>query len=308
MRKLAYVVLVMTVLLPLAAACGKDDPTPDAGATTPGPIATTPGTSTISLDDRPFLLHVPTTYDPAEAVPLVIGLHGYTSNSTEMESYFKLVAESDERGFLYAMPDGTTDRRGDQFWNATNACCDFNASGVDDSAYLSKLIETVQDSYSVDRVFLIGHSNGGYMAHRMACEHADQVTAIASLAGVLWSDPARCTPSRPVTVLQIHGTGDTTVSYAGGDFGGGRTFPGAEATVAQWREDDGCTDTADTTAPPLDLDFAADGAETTVTAYREGCGDGRLVELWSMAGSGHVPRLTDAFTPAVLDFLYASTT
>jgi polyhydroxybutyrate depolymerase len=301
MKRLASIVVVAAVLLPLAA-CGADK--------TPEPNPTTSRVVTIELGDRPFDLYVPDAYDPAKPAPLVVGLHGYTSRSKELESYFNLKAQADQRGFLYALPDGTVDRRDDQFWNATNACCDLYGSGVDDSTYLSKLIDTIKSTYSVDadRVFLVGHSNGGYMSHRMACDHADQITAIASLAGVVWADPARCTPSRPVSVLQIHGTADGQVSFDGGSFTSDRTYPGAEQTVATWRTLNGCTEVADTSAPPRDLDDAVDGAETTVIAYRDGCADGSRVELWRMAGSGHVPWLTDAFAPAVIDFLFASAT
>jgi polyhydroxybutyrate depolymerase len=284
------------VLLPLAAACGDEDPTPSPAATGPGPV-------TVELGDRPFTLYIPDSYDPSQPAPLVIGLHGYSSHAREMESYFKITAQADERGFLYAMPDGTRDSGQDQFWNATDVCCDFDRSGVDDSAYLSELIDTVKASYSVDadRVFLIGHSNGGFMSHRMACDHADQITAIAALAGTVWADPSRCTPSRPVNILQIHGTADGTVGYRGSG-----NQPGAERTAATWRELNGCADVTDTTAPARDLDRAAAGAETIVIAYTDGCAGGSRVELWRMEGSGHVPQLTPAFTPAVIDFFYAA--
>jgi polyhydroxybutyrate depolymerase len=291
-------VLVAVTLLPLAA-CSDDGPSP--GESVPGLV-------TIELDNRPFRLYVPGSYDPATPAPLVIGLHGYTSRSAELESYFMLTAQADQRAFLYAMPDGTPDSGRDRFWNATDACCDLDGSGVDDSTYLSRLIDTVKDSYSVDgeRVFIVGHSNGGYMAHRMACDHADQVTAIASLAGVVWADTSRCAPSRPVSVLQIHGTADPTVRYGGGTFPGGRVYPGAEQTVATWRQLNGCTEVADTSTPPRDLDQAVDGPETTVSVFADGCRDGTRVELWRMDGSRHVPSLTDAFTPAVLDFFYSA--
>lgn len=300
MKRSFYAVLVTVALLPLAA-CGDDEAPPPAGESTAGTV-------TIELDDRPFSLYVPASYDSAEPAPLVIGLHGYTSHSAEMEAYFNLTAQADQRGFLYAMPDGTRDSGRDQFWNATDACCDLDGSGVDDSTYLSRLIDTVKDSYAVDadRVFIIGHSNGGYMAHRMACDHADQITAIASLAGIVWANPSRCTPSRPVSVLQIHGTLDPTVRYVGGTFPGGRTYPGAEQTVATWRQLNGCTDVVDTSTPPRDLDEEVDGPETVVSIYADGCGDGTRIELWRMEGSRHVPRLTDAFTPAVVDFFYSS--
>jgi polyhydroxybutyrate depolymerase len=305
MRRLTYAALTLVALLPVAVACTSDE-TP-----TPRPtysVDLTVETVTLEVDGRPLRLYVPTSYDEATPAPLVVGLHGYTSHSAELEAYFRFAPHAERLGFLYALPDGTTDRRGNQFWNATNACCDLYGSEVDDSTYLSHLIERIKESYSVDpnRVFFVGHSNGGYMSHRMACEHADQVTAIASLAGVLWADPLRCQPSRPVSVLQIHGTADEVVNYRGGVFSGGRIYPGAEETVAQWRSLNGCSAEADTSRPRLDLDDAVREAETVVTVYADECRDGSRVVLWSMEGSYHVPKLNDAFAPAVLDFLFES--
>jgi polyhydroxybutyrate depolymerase len=256
---------------------------------------------TVEVNGRPFELSVPRSYRPDAPAPLVVLLHGYTSNAAEQEMYFKLGAESERRGFLYALPDGTQEGDGDRFWNATNACCDFQGSGVDDSTYLSALIDQVKASYSVDpaRVYLVGHSNGGYMAYRVACDHADQITAVVSLAGATWSDPTQCAPTRPVSVLQIHGTADEVVSYTGG----GR-YPGAEETVAAWRELNGCSPEGEK-ASPLDLVEEVRDAETSVTRYANACRGGTVVELWTMQGGSHVPGLTEAFAPAVVNFLYA---
>ena len=104
---------------------------------------------------------------------------------------------SDQEGFLYLHPDGTTDCLGDPFWNATDACCNFCGSSVDDVAFLSAVLDAIEAQFTVDprRIFLIGHSNGGFMSYRMACEHADRVAAIASLAGATWFDPLDCGPS-----------------------------------------------------------------------------------------------------------------
>jgi len=236
----------------------------------------------------------------------VVLLHGYTSSGAMAEAYFKLTAESERRGFLYAMPDGTPDPGGKRFWNATEACCDFSHLGVDDSGYLHRLLEVVKSGYSVDpgRVYLIGHSNGGFMAYRMACEHALEITAIVSLAGAATNDPARCTPARPVSVLQIHGTADGTIYYEGGT-NDGQPYPSAAGTVGLWRHLDGCADRATTTAAPIDLEADLPGPETTVTSYQTDCRAGTRVELWSVTGGDHVPKLTATFAPAVIDFLLA---
>jgi poly(3-hydroxybutyrate) depolymerase len=92
------------------------------------------------------------------------------------------------------------------------------------------------------------------------------------------------------------------VASGAGRFGTDRSYPGAEETVARWRSYNGCTDVADTTAPPRDLDSAVAGPETTVTMYVDGCAGGSWVEFWRMEGSGHVPQLTENFTSAVMDY------
>jgi polyhydroxybutyrate depolymerase len=273
----------------------------------PGPAAGAPGsTVTVALGDRPFRLHVPASYAAGTGVPLVVVLHGYRSDAAEADRYFGLTAESDRRGFLYALPDGTRTARGQQFWNATDACCDFDRTGVDDAGYLRRLIEQVRSGYSVDagRVYLIGHSNGGFMAYRMACEHADAVTAIVSLAGAVAQDAAGCAPSRPVGVLQVHGTADATIRFEGGR-NGTAAYPSAAVGVERWRRLNGCPDRPAPATAPLDLDHAQPGAETTVTAYQAGCRDGGRVALWSIRDGSHVPALTPAFTPAVLEHLLA---
>jgi polyhydroxybutyrate depolymerase len=298
-------VMLAAAVLTLLAACDSSAPTVPTGATaspTRAAGAGTPGaTVTVDLDKRPFQLHVPKGYDKATKAPLVVLLHGYTASGSVQEFYFKLTAESDKRGFLYAMPDGTENAQGKRFWNATEACCDFARTGVDDVGYLHRIIEKVKASYSVDptRVYLVGHSNGGFMAYRMACDRAGEITAIAVLAG---APPAACKPSRPVSVLQIHGTLDRTIPYRGGAIGG-HTYPGAVATIANWRRLDGCSDRADTAAPRLDLDSSKPGKETSVSVYA-GCRGGTRVELWSIKDGAHVPPLAAGFAPAVMDFLY----
>lgn len=82
------------------------------------------------------------------------------------------------------------------------------------------------------RVYVIGHSNGGFMSYRMAYEHSDAVAAIVSLAGANHADQ-RDPPPYPVHVLQIHGTDDTTILYRGGEINENR-YPSAMASVSRW--------------------------------------------------------------------------
>jgi polyhydroxybutyrate depolymerase len=301
MRRAGLVLLVP--VLALLAACGSPAPAVSPPAVPAGPQPAGPDAVRIDVDGRPFFLHVPTSYRPGTAVPLVVVLHGYTSSGAQTESYFRLIPQSDARGFLYAMPDGQTDRGGARYWNATDACCDFYRGGVDDSAYLSHLISAVRRYYSVDRVFLVGHSNGAFMAIRMACEHADQITAIVGLNGAMWNDRSRCHPSRPVSFLDIRSTADETIHYGGGLNGGDRVpYPSAETTDADWRDADRC-DAGPHPGAPLDLVTDLPGAETEVTSWS--CAGHSTVESWRINNGVHSPALSAGFAAGVVDFMYA---
>lgn len=256
--------------------------------------------------DRPVEVFVPSSYKEGTPAPLVILLHGYTSSGAGQEAYFKMQPLAESKGFLYAHPDGTKETGGNQFWNATDACCDLANSGVDDSAYLRKVIDDIKAKYTVDpkRVYFVGHSNGGFMSFRMACDHADAVAAIASLAGAMVDDISKCKPSEPVAVLQIHGTADDTVNYNGGSIGPA-AYPGAQGSVEDWATLDGCDLKSETLAKKLDLESSLAGEETEIQQYASGCKPGGHAELWTIQEGSHVPNLSDNFAPAVIDFLLA---
>ena len=267
--------------------------------------AIAPGTTgTASVDDRDFELHVPTGYDVHQPTALLVLLHGYSSNADQVASMFGIIPAADSRGFLVALPNGTEDGAGRRFWNASSACCNFNRSEVDDSTYLSHVIDTVSRAYAVDpaRVYVAGHSNGGFMAHRMACEHADQVAAIASLAGVVDIDPTSCAPRRPVSVLQLHGTADETIAFGGGKILN-RLYPSAEQTVELWEKLDRCP-TDGTAGTPEDFVRSIPGDETTVTTWSD-CIDGTEVALARIDKGTHIPVLQPAFAGLLLDWLDA---
>jgi polyhydroxybutyrate depolymerase len=257
-------------------------------------------TGSIEVDDRPFDLHVPTGYDGGPTT-LVLALHGYTSDSREFDRYLGLTGASDQRGFLLALPNGLVDEAGDRFWNALSGCCDFYLADPDDSTYLSDVISTVSATYAVDSVAVVGHSNGAFMAHRLACEHADQIDAIATLAGTLPADTSGCLPEAPVRVLDIHGDADAVVPYTGS-----WNTASAEDTAQTWATLDGC-DPTPAPGPPADLDSSLPGSETTVTRWSTGCADGGEVQLWTIVGGAHTPTLGPAAAPAVLDFLLDDT-
>ncbi|MEX1263868.1 MAG: PHB depolymerase family esterase [Actinomycetota bacterium] len=295
-------------------ACSGSSATSPASSATPSASSVTSSAPTefVAGGVRPVTVQVPVGTDPAGA-PLLLVLHGYSSNGAEMTGWLPLGEAAGRRGVVWAYPDGRRDVRGHRFWNATDACCGFG-SDVADVAYLTELIDEIATRTRIDptRIYVAGHSNGGFMSHRMACDRADKVTAIASISGVTFADPARCAPSAPIAVLQVHGTDDETVSFQGGVLqvpGYPDTpYPGAAETTRLWLGFDGCgpalTETTRRIDAVVDID-GSDGPPETTVAESTACDPGGRVELWTMHGVGHVPTFSDSFPDAVLDFLLA---
>lgn len=266
------------------------------------PGATTLDHETVRLImERPYKYKVPKDYDPKKPSPLVVMLHGLSASGELNELVLHLAPLADSRTFLYAYPDGTKNPVGARFWNATDGCCDFFGSKVDDVAYLTAVIDDLSSRYNVDakRVFLVGHSNGGYMAHRMACDRSGKIAGIVSLAGAQWIDSSKCRPSGKVSVLQVHGTADTNVAYSGTAL-----TPGARQTVAVWGNRNACLGDLAFTGARIDIESKLAGAETKVESY-VGCQSEGSVELWTIEGGGHIPSFHAQWPGAIYDFLMA---
>jgi polyhydroxybutyrate depolymerase len=233
--------------------------------------------------DRPSRIFTPPDYDPARPAPLIIALHGYGSNGEVVLERFDLVPLADEEYVIITAPDGTVDSLGRQFWNGTDACCDFDQSGIDDAGYLVELVDDISTAWSVDieRVYLVGFSGGGFMGYGAVCARADRFAAVVSAAGATYTDFDACAPSEVVDVLQIHGDEDVAITYAGDAF-----QPGAEGTTLRWAGYNGCAQVPVEQPERIDLDADTPGDETRVEIY-PGCPPGGEVELWTAEGSGH---------------------
>lgn len=267
---------------------------------------------TIDAGRGPIPLTVPKGYDASVPTPLIVSLHGYTSSGERHDSRWGISALADEYGFLTIAPDGEREPEGNRsrYWNASSACCNMYGTSTDDSGYLRRIIDQIKSEYNVDpaRVYVIGHSNGGFMSYRMAYDHSDVVAAIASLAGANHIEDMP-PPPHPVHVLQIHGTDDTTIAYRGGQFEfGGREsaarYPGAIASVTRWAEYNGC-DMTRQGREMRDLDASLPGHETGVMKMNTGCKDGGSAELWTISDGAHTPVYSDTWGEQIVEWLLA---
>ena len=162
--------------------------------------------------NREYKLYVPQNYSESTSVPLLLNLHGYTSDMTEQEVYGDFRAIADTANFIIVHPNGTIDNSGNRFWNA------FQFPGVDDVSFLTALIDKISEDYNIDanRVYSTGMSNGGFMSYELACMLSDKITAVASVTGAMTNTRINtCSPSRKVPALQVHGTNDLLVPIDG---------------------------------------------------------------------------------------------
>ena len=252
--------------------------------------------------ERPVNVDMPSGYSRKAPAPLLIDLHGYSGNSQSQLRFSLLAAATQKRGVIYAAPDGLLDSQGNQFWNASKACCNFNNNPVDDVAYIQSLIDEISSKVSVDskRIYLFGHSNGHFMTYKFACSRPESVAAIAGLAGAMDSDVATCAPSAAVNVLHIHGTSDATILYDGGSLFD-NLYTSAATSVKRWAQIDKCL-TSPQIGAAFDLIGTLEGAETTPTIYS--C-PRTTVELWSIDGGTHSPDIDESSALKIVDWFLA---
>lgn len=282
------------------AACSAGDSRPQYSATPPDTVG----------DPRPAAVYRPSDYDPSIAYPLVVMLHGYGANGWLQDVFFGATSRVDSWQFLLAIPEGTVNESGKQYWNA-GPCCVFDASAPDDVAYLSSLVDTIATTHHVDpdRVYVLGHSNGGFMALELACRASERFAAVASLAGAARPTEAECpTAVRDVSVLAMHGDADAVVLYEGSATAQDPLlsgYPSADETARRYAARLGCDTTMAAIGAPFDFVSNLDGDETTPLRYETGCAPGTSVELWTIAGGSHLPYVKTVGTDQILDWLFA---
>ena len=228
---------------------------------------------------RSYRLYVPAIYTGATARPLILNLHGYTSNAQQQQLYSNFMPIADTANFLMVYPNGTYSS-GQRFWNAG-----LSTALVDDIGFLSALIDSLDLTYNINlnRVYSTGMSNGGFMSHTLACELSNRITAIASVTGSIFTTQygPNCHPMRPVPVMQIHGTSDPTVPYSGNM---GQGMMPIDSVVKYWVAKNNCNPTA--TFSNVPNTSTTDGC--TAEHYQYNGGNlGSTVELFKIIGGLH---------------------
>lgn len=191
-------------------------------------VVTKPGlherTLQVGEREREFLVKIPRGYvrDVDEPVPMVVMLHGRGSDGEQAASrYYGWSQLADVEGFIAVFPTAIGRPTS---WKAA-----FRGRATEDTAFLSQLIETLVDDYAIDptRVFMTGHSSGGFMSYSFAALHPEEVAAIAPVAGLFLGAKG---PKVPVSVISFHGQADRIVAYDE-QFGRRATYRGMRSAL-----------------------------------------------------------------------------
>jgi polyhydroxybutyrate depolymerase len=189
-----------------------------------------------------------------------------------------LSTKADGSGFAVAYPDGR--------FNSRLGATDWQYLGndfTDDVTFLRQLIDVVTTEIQADprRVYVVGFSDGGRLAHRAGVELSDRIAAIGDVAGSLFQgvpSDASVPPARePVSVLILHGDAD---AYCGAPLDASQ-----EQTFNYWSGGlaDNCS-VVDTVMPLCD----SRGSITAVLdKAASSCSAGAEVKLYRMIGGGH---------------------
>jgi polyhydroxybutyrate depolymerase len=237
---------------------------------------------TINHDNinREYILYVPASYVSSSPVPLVFCFHGYSSNMNANFAYTNFKAIADTAGFIVVHPQGTLDNTGTAHWNVGGWTV---GSSVDDVGFALALLDSITSVYNIDsdRVYSTGMSNGGYMSFLLACQLNDRFTAVASVTGSMTPQTFNaCSPVHPTPILQIHGTADATVPYAGNT---GWTLS-INNVLQYWAGHNNCNSSPTTNTVP---DSNPNDGSTVEKIVYSGGDNGSSVEHFKITDGGH---------------------
>ena len=151
---------------------------------------------------QPYRLYVPSTFDPEKSYPLIVALHGMGGDENSMFGSYGdgiIKREAESRGYIVVCPKG----RGSASMYRGDAERD-----------VMDVLSEVKRDYKIDpnRVYLMGHSMGGYGTWSIAMNHPEVFAAIAPISG--GGQTAGLAKITHIPELVVHGDNDPTVNVA----------------------------------------------------------------------------------------------
>ena len=194
-------------------------------------LAQKPGTHDLTMTsggtEREYRLIVPKGYSAKQkkSVPLVLMLHGRTGNGKNASSaYYGWSTLAKKEKFFAVFPTA--------LGNPTSWKGAWRGRPTEDSVFLDELIDHLLETFKIDpdRVFMTGHSSGGFMSFSFAQTHSEKIAAIGPVAGLLVGGAK---PKTPVSLISFHGMADDVVKYGDPEGKSGRSAVGSAAFFAK---------------------------------------------------------------------------
>ncbi len=157
----------------------------------------------------PYRLYVPTSYNPSRSWPLVVALHGLGATEDSMFGPLYGVPKlAEQHGFIVVAPLGY---RVDAGYGAfrtpgqPSRRSDLSEEDVMDA------LQLVRQQYHIDdsRIYLMGHSMGGYGTWALAADHPEIWAALGPISG--GGNPVNVAKFKSIPEIVVHGDADTVV-------------------------------------------------------------------------------------------------
>jgi polyhydroxybutyrate depolymerase len=179
-----------------------------------------------------------------KSAPIIVVLGGISAPVSDEISRDRLVpyANGDMAELVY--PVGIHES-----WNAVGCCGYAAAKHVNDIGFLKALAPRIDPGHA-HPLDIVGYSNGGRMAYRMACTDP----GLFDQTAIVKADPLPgCVVTDPQTILQVASLDDYAVPYKPGIKG--KETPPATVQVSRLRAADKCSGTGDSSQPGKTLRY-----------------------------------------------------
>lgn len=223
---------------------------------------------TVEVDGVERSYHVCVPAGHTGALPVIVALHGKGDNGRD----FLAGTGLHRARAIVAAPTGA----GLAWSPAPYARTTFD----EDAAFVRALIDDLRSTFATTNTYLAGFSNGGGLAVHLSLADLE-LAGVATVAAAVRAKPDELAAAQPLDYLNIHGTFDDVVPFAG-----------EQRSPYSGGEDD-----------------TTFGAPDVVAAFERRNGDRALAELIAVEGMGHewptgpwaARRGVDA-TDAILEF------
>jgi polyhydroxybutyrate depolymerase len=228
------------------------------------------------MQPRSFFLNIPASYTPGTPTPLLLAFHSRTTTGKEIMTSSQILSWAAAMNIIVVAVNGAVHEVASS-WNAGRCCSNATTYEENDVLLTSTIIDYLKSQATIDssRVWAMGHSNGGMMAYRLACDLSEKITAVAVVTGALVDDT--CIPTNPVSVIHLHGNLDPTVPFHGG---GKLDTPSIYHSTAEFAKLNQCSTPANEFVSPTKEKYqwiCSNGFEALLVNYQEeshGWGDG----------------------------------